>query len=259
MEKTGTRLAILSTLKSSRYVSSLSVANVGEGDGNLTVTFYDSSGNEVGTRVTSSIKAHGVYYNADIRNNVPDFGMLVAEISDANTGDNLSPRIVANSIVRNVATGDSSFFEAFALPPVTTPGKVTRSMAGYWTGTLTGTSGNVSCDVKIELFQERDQLYGLLMITNGKFPAQGYTVADPQTGNNVPSFLVQGEVNNDTYLLQVQDPFDKNLVMFSLRMWASSIPAGSTTMDQNTAFVYYDENNKGDMGTFKLTWQGDIY
>ncbi len=259
MEKTGTRLAILSTIKSTRWISNLSVANVGTGDGNLTVKFYDSNGNEVGTRVTASIKASGVYFNPDIRNGVPDYGMMVLEVADANSSDSGTPRIVANSIVRNVTTGDASFFEAFALPPiaendlsVNPPILVTRSMAGVWSGSLTGTSGNVSCNVTLELFQERDQIYGTLHIDSGTFPAVPRDSPDDY-------FLISGEVNNDTYLLQVQDPFDKNLIMFSLRMWAASIPAGSVTMNNQSAFVYFDENNKGDMGSFTLTRTGDIY
>jgi hypothetical protein len=95
-------------------------------------------------------------------------------------------------------------------------------------------------------------LYGTLHIDSGKFPA-----VPPASPNDY--FLVSGEVNNDTYLLQVQDPFDNNLIMFSLRMWAASIPAGSVTMNNQSAFIYFDENNMGDMGSFSFTRTGDIY
>lgn len=211
MEKTGTRLAILSSIHSSRWFSTLSVANVGDGDGNLTVKFFNSNGTEVGTRITSQLKGHALYYNPDIRNNVSDYGMMVVEISDSNSTDSLSPRIVANSIVRNMETGDSSFFDAFALPPATDSTSLTKSMAGIWTGSLSGISGNVSCTVSMELFQERDALYGTLHIDSGKFPAV------PRDSPN-DHFLVAGGIHSGNYVLQVEDVFDKNSVMFALRL-----------------------------------------
>jgi hypothetical protein len=253
MEKTGTRLAILSALKSGKWTSSLSVANVGSGDGTLTIKFFANDGSEyTGNRLANiPIKASGMYVNSDIRNGVPTFGMITIEAIDPTPTDADAPRIVANSIVRST-TGDASFFEAFALPPVTDPAKATQAIAGVWTGTLTGSNNNVNCTVTLELFQERDQLYGTLHVDSGKFPA-----LPPDSPNDY--FLVQGEVNNNTYLIQIQDPFDKNLMMFSLRMWASSIPSGSVVMENQSAFIYFDENNKSDIGSFSLTRTGDIY
>jgi hypothetical protein len=261
IEKTGTRLAILSALKSGKWTSSLAVANVGGGDGTLTIKFYGNDGIEyTANRLTNiPIAVNGMYVNPDIRNGVPTFGMITIEAIDPTPTDGASPRLLANSIVRST-TGDASFFEAFALPPIAEdnlsvdpPIRATKAIAGIWTGNLTGVNNNVNCSVTLELYQERDQLYGTLHVDSGKFPVRSPAAAPDDY------FLIQGEINNGTYLIYIQDPFENYdpFMMFSLRMWAASIrPEDGQTMKNQAAFIYYDENNKSDMGSFSLTRTG---
>jgi hypothetical protein len=87
----------------------------------------------------------------------------VIEVTDANAADTKSPRLVANSFIRST-NGTSGFFPAFALPQPST-----ISIAGRWEGTLSGGSV-INAQARIDLFQERDMLYGRLEILSGTFP-----------------------------------------------------------------------------------------
>jgi len=237
VESTGTRLMIQSSAKGATFQSSLAVVNVGSGDGNLVVKIYDNVGVLLNTR-TVSLKADAMYVDNDVRANFPGtFGQIVLEVTDANAGDNNTPRLVANSFIRST-NGTSGFFPAFALPQSNT-----ISIAGVWQGTLSGGS-LINAQVRIELFQERDMLYGRMEIVSGTFP----------TTNR--AFLVAGDIVDNTYVIQIQDIFDgdANRSIVSYRLFGLL----SGTQMQGDA-IYFDERSRSSVGTFSLSRTGDIY
>ncbi|MCI0718733.1 MAG: hypothetical protein L0338_07120 [Acidobacteria bacterium] len=235
-ESTGTRLIIQSSVKSGTFQSSLAVVNVGAGDGNLTMKIYDNTGILRATK-TASLRADGMYADSDIRSGADGFGQIVIEVTDANAGDNKSPRLVANSFIRS-ANGTSGFFPAFALPQANT-----ISIAGRWEGTLSG-STLINAQVRIDLYQERDMLYGTFDILSGVFPTLDR------------SFLIAGEVIENNYVLQIQDIIDGdvNRSLLSYRF----LGALSGTRLQGDA-IYFDELNRSAVGTFNLGRTGSIY
>jgi hypothetical protein len=237
VESTGTRLMIQSSAKGATFQSSLAVVNVGAGDGNLVVKIYDNVGVLLNTK-TAFLRADGMYIDNDIRSNVPGtFGQIVIEVTDANAADSKSPRLVANSFIRS-ANGTSGFFPAFALPQSNT-----ISIAGRWEGTLSGGS-LINAQARIDLFQERDMLYGRLEILSGTFPT---TSRD---------FLVVGDVIDNRYVMQIQDIFDNdpNLSLISYRLFGQL--SGSRLQGDT---IYFDERNRSSVGTFDLGRTGDIY
>ena len=113
-------LMILSSTKAGVYASSLVVANIGSGDGVLTIKLYRDDGTLVNTLSNIAIKASGMYVNNDIRSTVSGtFGSIVILLDDANTADSNSPRIVAASLVKSTQN-TSSFFPGFGLPQANT-------------------------------------------------------------------------------------------------------------------------------------------
>jgi hypothetical protein len=237
VESTGTRLMIQSSAKGATFQSSLAVVNVGAGDGNLVVKIYDNVGVLLNTK-TAFLRADGMYIDNDIRSNVPGtFGQIVIEVTDANAADSKSPRLVANSFIRS-ANGTSGFFPAFALPQSNT-----TSIAGRWEGTLSGGS-LINAQARIDLFQERDMLYGRLEILSGTFPT---TSRD---------FLVVGDVVDNSYVIQIQNIFDgdANRSLISYRLFG--LLSGSRLQGDT---IYFDERNQSSVGTFNLGRTGDIY
>jgi hypothetical protein len=237
VESTGTRLMIQSSAKGATFQSSLAVANVGAGDGNLVVKIYNNVGALLNTK-TAFLRADGMYIDNDIRSNAPGtFGQIVIEVTDANAADTKAPRLVANSFIRST-NGTSGFFPAFALPQSNT-----ISIAGRWEGTLSGGS-LINAQARIDLFQERDMLYGRLDILSGTFPTTSR------------GFLVTGDVVDNSYVIQIQNIFDgdpnRSLVSFRLfGLLSGSRLAGDT--------IYFDERNRSSVGTFSLGRTGDIY
>jgi hypothetical protein len=237
VESTGTRLLIQSSTKVGAFQSSLAVANVGTGDGNLSVKIYDSAGNLL-TTSPAFLPADGMYLDNDIRSGVGNFGPMVIEVADANPNDTHAPRLVANSLVRST-DGTSAFFPAFALPQANT-----LSIAGRWEGTLSGGTV-INAQVKIDLFQERDMLYGTFDIqSGGTFPTTDR------------AFLITGEVIDNNYVLQLQDIVDgdANQSLFSYRLLGA---ISGTRLRGDT--IYFDEQNRSAVGTFDLGRTGSIY
>ena len=237
VESTGTRLMIQSSAKLGLFQSSLAVVNVGSGDGNLVVKLYDNAGALINTK-TAFLRADGIYIDNDIRSNVPGtFGQIVIEVTDANASDSNTPRLVANSFIRST-NGTSGFFPAFALPQSNT-----ISIAGRWEGTLSGGS-LINAQARIDLFQERDMLYGRLDILSGTFPT---------TSRN---FLVVGDVVDNSYVIQFQNIFDgdSNRSLISYRLFGL-LSGGRIQGDA----IYFDELNRSSVGTFNLGRTGDIY
>ena len=237
VESTGTRLMIQSSAKGATFQSSLAVVNVGSGDGNLTIRIYDNVGVLLNTK-TAFLPADGMYVDNDIRSAAPGtFGQIVIEVTDANAGDNNTPRLVANSFIRST-NGTSGFFPAFALPQANT-----TSIAGRWEGTLSGGS-LINAQARIDLFQERDMLYGKLEILSGTFPT---TRRD---------FLVVGDIINNSYVIQIQNIFDSDpsLSLLSYRLFGELV-GGRLQGDA----IYFDERNRSAVGTFNLGRTGDIY
>jgi len=237
VESTGTRLMIQSSAKLGVFQSSLAVVNVGSGDGNLVVKLYDNAGALINTK-TAFLRADGIYVDNDIRSIVPGtFGQIVIEVTDANAGDSNSPRLVANSFIRST-NGTSGFFPAFALPESNT-----ISIAGRWEGTLSGGS-LINAQARIDLFQERNMLYGRLEILSGTFPT---TSRD---------FLVVGDVIDNSYVIQFQNIFDgdSNRSLISYRLFGL-LSGGRIQGDA----IYFDERNRSSVGTFDLGRTGDIY
>jgi hypothetical protein len=237
VESTGTRLMIQSSAKGATFQSSLAVVNVGSGDGNLVVKIYDNVGVLLNTK-TAFLPAEGMYIDNDVRSNAPGtFGQIVIEVTDANAGDSNTPRLAANSFIRST-NGTSGFFPAFALPESNT-----ISIAGRWEGTLSG--GNlINAQARIDLFQERDMLYGRLEILSGTFPT---TSRD---------FLVVGDVVDNSYVIQFQNIFDgdSNRSLISYRLFGL-LSGGRIQGDA----IYFDERNRSSVGTFDLGRTGDIY
>lgn len=231
-------LMIQSSTKTGIYLSSLVVANIGSADGVLNIKLYDQNGNLQKTLPPVTIKANGLYINNDIRSTVPgSFGPIVISVSDPVTNDTKAPRIVAVSLVKS-NQNTSAFFPGFALPQSNT-----KSMAGHYTGTLTGST--INAQVAVDLFQERDMLYGTLDVTGGTFPLQS-------TG-----FLLSGEVINNNYLFQTQDAFDSDTpqTFFALRLFGQFTTTSAITGD----YIYYDEQDRRERSTFTLNRISDIY
>jgi len=236
-ESTGTRLMIQSSAKLGAFQSSLAVVNVGSGDGNLAVKIYDNVGVLLNTK-TAFLQADGMYIDNDIRSSSPGtFGQIVIEVTDANAADNNAPRLVANSFIRST-NGTSGFFPAFALPQANT-----ISIAGRWEGTLSGGT-LINAQARIDLFQERDMLYGRLEILSGTFPT---------TRRN---FLVVGDIIDNSYVIQIQNIFDSDpsLSLLSYRLFGELV-GGRLQGDT----IYFDERNRSSVGRFDLGRTGDIY
>jgi len=155
----------------------------------------------------------------------------------ANAADNNAPRLVANSFIRST-NGTSGFFPAFALPQANT-----ISIAGRWEGTLSGGT-LINAQARIDLFQERDMLYGRLEILSGTFPT---------TRRN---FLVVGDIIDNSYVIQIQNIFDSDpsLSLLSYRLFGELV-GGRLQGDT----IYFDERNRSSVGRFDLGRTGDIY
>jgi hypothetical protein len=242
LESTGSILAIQSSAKDARFQSSLAVVNVGSGDGHLFVDIYDQSGNLITTK-EATIKESGMFLDSDVRGVAPGtYGQIVIEVTDPDPNDGKTPRLLANSIVRSTVNGTGAFFPAFALPNPNT-----KAIAGIWEGTLDGTV--INAQVRIQLYQERDMLYGTLDVLSGTFP----------TVNR--NFSISGEVivsgEDNAYLIQLQDLFDNDdtRTFFSFRMYVP--PITGTTMKGDS--IYYDEKDRRESGTFSLVRTGSIY
>jgi hypothetical protein len=231
LESTGNRLMIQSTTNIGKFQSSLSVVNVGSEEGLLMIKIYDYPGNLVTTE-TASVPVNGMYVNNNIRGS--SYGPIIIEVTDPNSNNSTSPRIIANSLVRSTdQTG--GFFPAFALPQADTV-----AVAGIWDGTiLAGTL--ISAQVTLTLFQERDMIYGSLDINNGVFPTlfRGFNIA--------------GEITN-YYNFQVTDSLDQDNTFF-VYSFIGSLQAGHLKGDT----LYFDEKNRSAVGTFDLTRTGPIY
>jgi hypothetical protein len=102
---------------------------------------------------------------------------------------------------------------------------------------------------RLNVFHERDMLYGTLDVLSGTFP----------TVNT--NFLISGAVlvsgEDNSYLLQIQDAFDNDdsQTFFSYRMYAPPITGTSMNGDS----IYYDEKDRRESGTFSLVRTGPIY
>jgi hypothetical protein len=236
VESTGTRLMIQSSVKSGTFQSSLAVVNIGTGDGNLSVKIYDNVGSLLATK-TALIRADGMFVDNDIRSGIASFGQMVIEVTDADVTDNKRPRLVANSLIRST-NGTSAFFPAFALPQANT-----ISLAGRWEGTASGGT-TINAQVRIDLFQERDMLYGTFDVLSGTFPT---------TDKN---FLITGEVIDNNYVLQLQDIVDGdvNQTLFTYRI----LGALSGSRLRGDA-IYFDERNRSSAGTIDLGRTGSIF
>jgi hypothetical protein len=229
-------LLIQSSVKSGSFQSSLVVVNIGSGDGSLMIKLYNNGGQQISTK-SASIKANGMFIDNDIRSVANEtFGPIVIEVSDPTPTDDKSPRVVANSVVKST-NGTGAFFPAFALPQPNT-----ISVAGVWEGSLTGTI--INAQARVELYQERDMLYGTLKIVSGNFPTAA------------KNFLISGEVIENKYLLHVQDAFDADadLTFFSYRLFGNSL----TGMRLEGDTIYFDEQDLRDIGGFSLTRTGSI-
>jgi hypothetical protein len=232
LESTGNRLMIQSTTNIGNFQSSLSVVNVGSEDGLLLIKIYDAPGNLVATE-TASIPVNGMYINNNIRGS--SYGPIIIEVTDPNSSNDTSPRIIANSLVRSSADQTGGFFPAFALPQADTV-----AVAGIWDGTiLSGTL--ISAQVTLTLYQERDMLYGFLDITSGVFPTL------------YRSFSIAGGITN-FYNFQVTDSLDQDDTFF-VYSFIGSLQNGHLKGDT----LYFDEKNRSAVGTLDLTRTGPIY
>jgi hypothetical protein len=173
-----------------------------------------------------------MYINNNIRGS--SYGPIIIEVTDPNSSNDTSPRIIANSLVRSTSqTG--GFFPAFALPQVDTV-----AIAGIWDGTiLSGTL--ISAQVTLTLYQERDMLYGFLDITSGVFPTL------------YRSFSIAGGITN-FYNFQVTDSLDQDDTFF-VYSFIGSLQSGHLKGDT----LYFDEKNRSAVGTLDLTRTGPIY
>jgi hypothetical protein len=237
VESTGTRLMIQSSTKLGAFQSSLAVVNVGTGDGNLSIKIYDNSGSLINT-VPSFIRADGMYVNNDVRSGVSGtFGQIVIEVADTNPNDDQVPRLAATSLVRSL-DGTSAFFPALALPQANT-----NSIAGRWEGTLSaGTL--INAQVRIDLFQERDMIYGTFDILSGVFPT---------TDRN---FSISGEIIDNNHVFQLQDIVDGDAsqTLFTYRFLGA---LSGNRLRGDT--IYFDERKRSAVGTFDLGRTGSIY
>ncbi len=236
VESTGTRLMIQSSAKVGFFQSSLVVVNVGTADGNLSIKVFDQTGNLLTTK-TAFVRSYGMFVDNDIRSGVGGFGQIEIEVTDPNTSDQLTPRLVANSLVRST-NGTAAFFPAFVLPQANT-----QSIAGEWDGSLSG-GGTISAQVRMVLFQERDMLYGTLDVLSGVFPTVDR------------NFSISGEIIDNKYLINIQDAFDGDVssTFFFLRMFGQ---ISGTHLQGDT--IYFDEKNRSSVGTFDLVRVGSIY
>ena len=225
-------LMILSSTKVGAFVSSLVVANIGSADGVLNINLYNNDGTFQKTLPPISIKANGMYINNDIRSTVAGtFGAITISVDDPVPNDTHSPRIVAASIVKST-NNTSAFFPGFALPQGDT-----KSLAGFYRGTLNGST--INAQVEVVLYQERDMLYGTFDVTSGTFPLTSR------------GFLISGEVISNKYLFQTQDAFDSDAsqTFFALRLFGEFTSTTAITGD----YIYYDEQDRRDRATFTLT------
>ncbi|MEW5979051.1 MAG: hypothetical protein AB1898_24925 [Acidobacteriota bacterium] len=228
-------LMIQSSVKTDRFQSSLIVVNIGDGNGNLTIKIYDNNGNLIRTK-NSAIQSEAMYIDHDVRNqDVGTFGQIVIEVSDPTPNDDTAPRIVANSIVKS-ADNTGAFFPAYALPQPSS-----RAVAGVWSGTMTGPQ--INAQVLIEMFQERDMIYGFFTITGGAFPTTDST------------FVLSGQIINNRYLFDLQDAFDTDLTFISLRLFGETLTGSRMDGD----FIYFDEKDRRDVGRFSISRTGPIY
>ena len=225
------------------FKSRLTVVNIGSGNGRLTVKLFDQRGNLLQTLPAVDLNSNGMFISDDIRAMNPDtFGHIKIEVEDLDALDDALPRIVATSLVESTTGPFAGFFPAFALPQINTP-----AIAGEWQGSVTGTIMNA--DVTVILFQERDMLYGRFDVDSGTFPTTDR------------SFLIRGEVVNETYMLEIQDRFDDCAVstapctFFSYRLFSLSIDGNSMSGDT----IYFDEFNQSDRGGFNLDRVGPIF
>ena len=231
LESTGARLMIQSTTNIGNFQSNLSVVNVGSDAGILLIKIYDFAGNLVGTE-TASIPVNGMYVNNNIRGS--SYGPIIIEVTDANTNNSDSPRIIANSLVRS-KNQTGGFFPAFALPTANTV-----AVAGIWDGTLlAGTL--ISAQATLTLFQEQDMIYGFLNINSGVFPTL------------YRSFSIAGQIT-DYYNFQVTDTLDQDNTFF-VYSFIGSLQSGHLKGDT----LYFDEKNRSSVGTFDFTRTGPIY
>lgn len=225
------------------FKSRLTVVNIGSGNGRVTVKLFDSQGSLLRTLPAVDLNSSGMFISDDIRATNPDtFGHIKIEVEDLDTLDNALPRIVATSLVESTTGPFAGFFPAFVLPQINTP-----AIAGRWEGSVTGTIMNA--EVTVVLFQERDMLYGTFDVDSGTFPTTDR------------SFLIRGEVVNQTYVLEIQDPFDDCAVstapciLFSYRLFSPSIVGNSMSGDT----IYFDELNQSDRGIFNLERVAPIF
>jgi hypothetical protein len=230
VESIGTRILLLSSTKVGLFQSSLVVVNVGSEDGDISVKLYDSVGSLLVTK-TAHVKMNGMYVDDDVRDVVAGtYGPIVVEVQDLVPDNNLAPRIIVNSIVKSV-NGTGAFFQGFALPQTNT-----KSIAGTWEGTMTGSLINAS--VRMMLVQERDMLYGTFDVLDGSFPTMQ------------KNFLICGEILNNNYLISLQNAFDTdpNITFFTLRLYISAL--SSSTMEG--VMLYHDKQQRGDAGKLTL-------
>ena len=244
----GQRLMIESSVKTDpsqsslgTFQSSLVVVNIGSKGGDFAIKIYDHDGKQIGSN-TVFIEQFGMYIDNDIRNSVPGtFGEIVIEASDP------SVLLMANSIVKS-ANGTGAFFPAFPLPPASS-----KSVAGIWEGSVTGTV--INAQVRVTLYQEGTSLFGKLEITSGSFPTAS------------KSFSISGFVSNDgtsdKYFIQANaDILDSSVGSFSFILNATPI----TGTKMQGKFVYFDglafdegtEPGHRDTGPFSLGRTGHI-
>ncbi len=230
-----TRLLIQSSVKSGTFQSSLVVVNFSTSGGPFTIDTYDNNGGLLGSK-TVTIGISGMYVDNDIRGSFPgSFGEIVIT-----PGQGTSLRLVANSIVKS-ANGTGAFFPAFTLPK-----GEEISFAGIYEGTVTGTLMNGQ--IKLELHQERQMLYGLLTVVSGSFPTTTKTIPIyGQAADNEPAALQNGRVA-DT---------DSAGTIYSLRIIGEDLHVDRKELDGKLWFQ--DINGRSGVSDFSLTRSGSIF
>ena len=221
-------------MKTDTFQSSLVVLNFNNSTGPFTIETYDNNGHLLGTK-SVTIGAGGMYVDNDIRSSFPGtFGEIVIT-----PGQGTTLRLIANSIVKS-ANGTGAFFPAFTLPSADT-----GSGAGIWDGTVTGTLMNGQ--IKLELHQERQMVYGRLIVVSGSFPTTTKTIPIYGLASLNEPLALQNTFLTDT---------DSAGTIFSLRIIAT-VHFGRKVIDGS--ITYYDAKSRSDTATLSVTRSGSIY
>ncbi|MFN8006824.1 MAG: hypothetical protein U0V70_07345 [Terriglobia bacterium] len=229
------RLFVQSSVKTGTFESSLIVVNMMPTGGDFTIKIYDNSGQLISTK-TETIKGYGMYIDDDIRSSVPgSYGQIVIE-------PNASLLLMANSLVLS-ANGTAGFFPAVSMPAANM-----MQMAGQWQASLTGTL--INAQVKMTIFQEKGMMYGSMEVTGGTFPVTGPMTFSGEMDPTTNGFMLQANGTSPLFNLTMYMPSFSGMPM-------QGMPTQGGQMQGK--FVYVDEQNRKDVGTWTMTRMGHIF